>query len=66
MAHRTVIFLTFWLALWMGVGAVIGHLFFYTLWTGVANGLVFGVATTLLWPWILPRALDDWLDGHAT
>ena len=47
----------------LGVGAGIGYLFFYTMWTGVVNGFVFGVATTFLWPWLLPRAVDDWIDG---
>lgn len=63
MADRVVILLTLWLAFWMGVGAGVGHLFFFTLWTGVANGFVFAVLSTFLWPWILPQAIDDWMDG---
>jgi hypothetical protein len=63
MAHRVVLLLTLWIALWMGAGAVVGHLLFYTFWTGVVDGFVFAVLTTFLWPWIMPEAIDNWIDG---
>jgi hypothetical protein len=66
MAHRVVILLTLWLALWMVLGAFVGQFLFYTFWTGVVNGFVFAVVTTLLWPWILPPAVDRWMDDVKT
>jgi hypothetical protein len=47
----------------MGAGALVGQFLFYTFWTGVVNGFVFAVVTTLLWPWILPPFIDRWVDG---
>ena len=63
MAYRVVLFLTLWLAFWAGVGVFVGSLF-GTLGTGGVTGFMFGVATTLLWPWVLPRAVDNWMDDN--
>lgn len=65
MAYRVVLFLTLWLALFAGIGVFAGS-FFGTLGTGGISGFIFGVAATLLWPWILPRMVDDWMDGNWT
>jgi hypothetical protein len=62
MGNRVVLFLTFWLAVWIGVGAAIGALF-GTPGTGAVDGFVFAIVTTFLWPWIMPSALDQWMDG---
>lgn len=64
MAHRVVLMLTVWIALWMGVGAAVGYFLFKTTMTGAVDGFVFALLTTFLWPWILPPSVDDWMDGH--
>lgn len=64
MGNRVVLFLTFWLALWIGVGTGIGSLF-GTPGTGTVHGFIFAVVTTFLWPWVVPRSLDHWMDGGA-
>lgn len=65
MAYRVVLFLTLWLAAWAGIGVYVGS-FFGTLGTGGVTGFIIGVAATLLWPWILPRMVDDWMDDNWT
>jgi hypothetical protein len=62
MGYRVVLFLTCWLALWVGVGAGVGEIFL-TPGTGAVWGFVTGVVSTFLWPWIIPRPVDEWLDG---
>lgn len=65
MAYRVVLFLTGWIAVWVGLGVAVGSLF-GTLGTGGVTGFVVGVLTTFLWPWIVPRPIDNWMDGLAT
>ena len=50
----------FWFALWIGLGDAVGHLF-RTPGTGMVTGFMVALATVLLWPWVLPRSLDDWM-----
>jgi hypothetical protein len=64
MGYRVVLFLTFWIALWMGVGAAVGEIFL-TPGTGAVWGFVAGVASTFLWPWVVPEPIDNWMDGLA-
>jgi hypothetical protein len=64
-AYRVVLFLTLWLAVWAGAGVYVGSLF-GTLGTGGVTGFLLGVATTLLWPWLLPRMVDNWMDDNWT
>jgi hypothetical protein len=49
-----------WFALWIGAGDAIG-LVFQIPGTGMVVGFIFGLITILLWPWMLPRAVDDWM-----
>ncbi len=65
MGNRVVIFLTFWLVLWIGAGAAIGKLLFGCPGTGAVDGFLFAVAATFLWPWIMPRSIDHWMDGSG-
>ena len=64
MGYRVVMFLTCWIALWMGSGAAVGFLF-GTSATGAVWGFVAAVLSTFLWPWIVPEIFDDWMDGLA-
>ena len=62
MAYRVVLFLTLWIALWVGAGAGMGYLLFKTGWTGAVDGFFFALLTTFLWPFMLPKSIDNWID----
>ena len=47
MAYRVVLFLTCWIALWIGAGAAVGSLF-GTMGTGEVWGFIAAVVTTFL------------------
>jgi hypothetical protein len=54
-----------WFAFWMTLGSVVGGLT-----GGVSNGIYFGafngawwaVLTSFAWPWIMPEAIERWMD----
>ena len=64
MAYRVVVFLTCWIALWTGAGAAVGKML-GTPGTGAVIGFGVAVASTFLWPWIIPEPIDNWMDGLA-
>jgi hypothetical protein len=50
-----------WFAFWTVVGVIAGRLL-ETPGFGGIYGFVFALLTTFLWPWVLPSALQDWMD----
>jgi hypothetical protein len=63
MPDRVALVLTVWLALWTTVGLALGAFVFGTPGTAAVSGFFVAVATTLLWPWIMPRPIDRWMDA---
>ena len=67
---RVAIVAACWFAFWMTAGAVVGGLTGGSG-GGVTNGIYFGmfdgatwaVITSFAWPWIMPEAVDRWMDG---
>jgi len=57
-----------WFAFWMGLCAGIGALrappngVFEAVYSGVFNGAWLALITSFLWPWIMPRKVDKWID----
>lgn len=49
-----------WFVFWIGAGDAVGHLF-QTPKTGMVFGFVLAICTVVLWPWVLPQSLDDWM-----
>jgi hypothetical protein len=64
MGYRVVLFLTCWIALGTGAGALVGSLL-GMVGTGAVCGFVAALLATFLWPWIVPESLDNWMDGLA-
>jgi hypothetical protein len=57
-----------WFLSWMGLGAVIGGLFgdpagFAGAFSGAMNGAWVAMLTSFAWPWIMPEAINRWMDG---
>jgi hypothetical protein len=50
-----------WFALWIGAGDAVGHVLFRMPGTGMVMGFIFAVLTVFLWPWVMPRFLEDWM-----
>jgi hypothetical protein len=50
-----------WFAGWICVGDAVGHLF-QIPGTGMVVGFIVAVCTVLLWPWLMPRFVDDWMN----
>ena len=58
-----------WFAFWMTVGAAVGGLTGAPH-GGVANGIYFGafngawfaVLASFAWPWVMPNAIERWMD----
>ena len=54
-----------WFLFWMGAGAIIGirsnglEGFF----SGATNGAWIATLLSFTWPWIMPDALERWMDG---
>jgi hypothetical protein len=59
-----------WFAFWMMFGAGMGYVFGGEH-GGKANGLYYGffngawlaLLTAFAWPWIMPKVIDDWMNG---
>jgi hypothetical protein len=49
-----------WFVVWTGAGDAIGHLFKMPG-TGMVSGFLFALFTVLAWPWVMPKAIDDWM-----
>jgi hypothetical protein len=49
-----------WFILWIGAGDAIGHLFRIPG-TGMVLGFIVAFLTVFLWPWLMPRSIDDWM-----
>lgn len=60
---RVALVLCCWVGFWMGVGAFLGHLY-ATIFSGTLYGFGFAILSTLFWPWITPKFLDQWMDGR--
>jgi hypothetical protein len=58
-----------WFAFWMAIGALVGGLT-DAPGGGAANGIYFGafhgawfaVLASFAWPWLMPNAIDRWMD----
>jgi hypothetical protein len=50
-----------WFLLWTGMGVAIGTLL-ETPWTGALLGFFSALLGTLAWPWIMPEAINAWMN----
>ena len=62
---RIFVFTGCWFAFWMGVGVIIGvHARGLDgLIAGAQNGAYLATLLSFAWPWLMPEAVDRWLDG---
>jgi hypothetical protein len=51
-----------WFAFWTSMGVLAGRLL-ETPGTWTVAGFVFALVSVFAWPWILPEALNRWMDG---
>ncbi len=63
MPDRVVVVLTIWLAAFTGAGSLLGRYVLNIPGTLTVAGFFLAVATTFLWPWIMPKPIDRWIDG---
>jgi hypothetical protein len=69
---RMIFFAGCWFAVWMIAGALVG-LAFAPPQGGAENGVYFGamngawvaLLTSFVWPWLMPRVLERWLDNKV-
>jgi hypothetical protein len=52
-----------WFLLWAGLGYAVGALAFAMPRTGALSGFWVALAAIFAWPWIMPEAVNDWMDG---
>lgn len=71
MAGRIGLIAAVWFAFWMVLGATVGALtggdhgdWENALYGGFFNGAWIAVITSLAWPFIMPRRLEQWMYGE--
>jgi putative effector of murein hydrolase LrgA (UPF0299 family) len=52
-----------WFVGWIAGGAELAKLMFNAPLSGSIWGFVLALITVFLWPWVMPRALEDWMHG---
>jgi hypothetical protein len=52
-----------WFAGWIIAAAEFSNLTFSAPLSGVIWGFILALLTVFLWPWVMPRAVDDWMHG---
>ena len=57
---RVAIVALLWFVVLTTGGDAIGY-WFKTPGTGLVLGFLFALATIVTWPWVMPRAVDDWM-----
>ena len=57
---RVAIVALLWFVVLTAGGDLIGH-WFKAPGTGMVLGFVFALFTVVAWPWVMPKALDDWM-----
>lgn len=70
---RVAIVIGLWFAFWMIAGSALGGLtagdggeMQNGIYYGAFNGAIFAFLASFAWPWIMPSALDRWMDrGEA-
>jgi hypothetical protein len=50
-----------WFVFWTGVGSIVGRMLDVPG-TITVSGFIFALVTVFAWPWILPEALNRWMD----
>lgn len=55
-----------WFAAWTVAGSELARLLFSAPLSGGIWGFGLALFTVFLWPWMLPRALDDWMHGSPS
>jgi hypothetical protein len=51
-----------WFILWIALGYATGALLFGTPWTGGITGFWVALVATVAWPWVMPEAINAWMD----
>jgi hypothetical protein len=52
-----------WFVGWIVAGSEISSLAFGAPLSGVIWGFILALLTVFLWPWVMPRTLEDWMHG---
>ena len=52
-----------WFVGWIAAGSEIAKLAFDAPLSGSIWGFILALLTVFLWPWVMPRALEDWMHG---
>jgi hypothetical protein len=52
-----------WFATWIIAASQLSGLVFNAPGSGVIWGFILALLTVFLWPWVMPRALEDWMHG---
>ena len=60
---RVALVAVLWFLGWIVAGAELSKLMFNAPMSGSLWGFVLALLTVFLWPWVMPRSLDDWMHG---
>jgi putative effector of murein hydrolase LrgA (UPF0299 family) len=60
---RVALVAVLWFLGWIVAGAELAKLMFNAPLSGSIWGFVLALLTVFLWPWVMPRSLDDWMHG---
>ncbi len=53
-----------WFVGFVALGYATGNLLFATPWTGGLVGFLFALVGSLMWPFVLPDRVNDWMDDR--
>ncbi|MBX9828157.1 MAG: hypothetical protein K2Y27_24575 [Xanthobacteraceae bacterium] len=58
---RVALIAVLWFAAWIAGGAELAKVTLNAPLSGSIWGFVLALLTVFLWPWLMPRAVDDWM-----
>jgi hypothetical protein len=51
-----------WFIVWTALGYAVGAVLFATPLTGAISGFSVALLATVAWPWVMPEAINAWMD----
>jgi len=58
---RVALIAVVWFLGWVAAGSALARLMFSAPMSGGIWGFVLALLSVFLWPWLLPRSVDDWM-----
>ena len=55
-----------WFLGWIIAGSELANLAFSAPLSGSIWGFILALLTVFLWPWVMPRAVDDWMHSSPS